>query len=90
MMGGGFDFDDDELGSNITNNIKKRQNLLLRKIDNFAILREYGINIPEKSKRLPRNAQVEAEKTMTPTRQDQAHSPLTDAKLAFGLKPSPS
>ena len=51
MIGGGFEFDDDELGTNLTSSIKKRQNLLLRKIDNMAVLREYGINIPEKTKR---------------------------------------
>jgi len=87
MMGGGFDFDDDELGTNMTISIKKRQNLLLRKIDNMAVLREYGINLPERATRLPLN--TIAEKTMTPTRQDQAHSPLTDDKVAFGLKNSP-
>ena len=51
MIGGGFDFEDAELGQNLTTNIRKKQNMLLSRIDNLAVLREYGIYIPEKRKR---------------------------------------
>jgi hypothetical protein len=48
QAGGGFDFADDELGPKITKHLKRQCNELLAKVDNYTILQEYNITLPEK------------------------------------------
>ena len=50
QAGGGFDFGDNEVGPKISKHVKRQHSELLAKVDNYTILQEYSINLPEKAK----------------------------------------
>ena len=47
LAGGGFQFDDDEVGVDIAKSVRKMQKDMLNEIDNYAVLKSYGINIED-------------------------------------------
>ena len=44
VMGGGFQFEDDEIGMDIEKKVRKIQKPMIRGIDNRALLLSYGID----------------------------------------------
>ena len=44
VLGGGFQFEDDEVGFDIEKKVRKLQKPLIRELDNKAVLLSYGID----------------------------------------------
>ena len=45
LGGGGFQFDDDEVGVDVVKSVRRMQKDMLKEIDNYAVLKSYGIEI---------------------------------------------
>ena len=44
LGGGGFQFDDDEVGVDIVKSVRRMQKDMLKEIDNYSVLLSYGID----------------------------------------------
>ena len=44
IIGGGFQFEDDEIGPDVIKSVRRMQKDMLKEIDNYAVLLSYGID----------------------------------------------
>ena len=55
LGGGGFQFDEDEIGPDIKKLVRRMEKDLLKEIDNHAVLLSYGIDVCEDKRKPPTN-----------------------------------